>query len=128
MCLRPSSKTDTRWIYSKKKKKNILLVDRSLESNCPFACTELWKKVQLPIQQTCSKSNMPEHNRDCTPLCVELPLLRPHAVYSPRSKIDRGGGCEVCHPQREVPRSTGQRVCSKGAGEEAKDRPHQVEG
>ena len=30
-----------------------------------------------------------EHNRDCTPLCVEVPLFRPHAVYSPRSKIDR---------------------------------------
>ena len=32
-----------------------------------------------------------------------------HAVYSPRSKIDIAG-CEVCHPQRGVPKSTGQRV------------------
>ena len=83
-----------------------------MEYNCPFAYIELWEKVQLPMQsmhqQTCSMSHMPEHNRDCTPLCVELPLLRPHAC------------CEVCHPQRGVPRSTGQRVYSKGAGEEAK--------
>ena len=61
-------------------------------------------------QQTCSMSNMHEHSRDCTPLCVELPLLRPHGVGAPRSKIDRGGGCKVCHPQRGVPSSTGQRV------------------
>ena len=48
-----------------------------------------------------------------------------HAVYSPRSKFDKAG-CKVCHPQRGVPKSTGQRVYSKGAGEEA--RPHQAEG
>ena len=46
-----------------------------VESNCPFAYIELWEKVQLPMQymhqQTCSmSSNMPEHNRDCMPLCV----------------------------------------------------------
>ena len=64
-------------------------------------------------QQTCSMSNMPEHSRDCTPLFVELPLPRPHAFSAPRSNIDRGGGCKVCHPQRGVPRRLGKEYAAK---------------
>ena len=38
-------------------------------------------------QHTCAMSNMPEHNRDCTPVCVELPLFRQHAAHAGKSIV-----------------------------------------
>ena len=38
-------------------------------------------------QQTCAMSNMPEHNRDCTPSCVEYHYLDHMQSIHPGQKL-----------------------------------------
>ena len=113
-----------RWKLVNDANKIILLV----QSNGPFAYKMSYKAVSVanpctnrpvPCQICLSTTGSELALFRAHAVCVELPLFRAHAVYAPRSDIDRGGG------GYESMSFIVQRLCSKGAGEEAHDGPHQ---